>query len=222
MTKCYGYVRVSTDQQADSGLGIEAQSAQLRAEAERQGWDLELVVEVESGGKDADRRPALAAALAELDAHGGVLVATKLDRISRSVLHFTKLLDRAERKGWRLVCLDVAADTGTASGRMVVTVLAAAAELERRLIGERTRDALQAKKARGARLGRPVVLAAELRSRVAELRAEGLTLRAIAEELSSEGWPTARGAGRWSHTTVAAVLKSLDLDAQAAAIRAAA
>lgn len=214
MTKCYGYVRVSTGMQADSGLGIEAQRAALEAEAARQGWDLEVVVDVVSGGKATDKRPALAAALDDLDAHGGVLVVSKLDRVSRSVLDFTRLLDRAQEAGWRLVCLDIAADTGTASGRMVVTVLAAAAELEVNLIRERTRNALQAKKARGSRLGAPVRLPESTRALVAALRADGLSLRAIAAELERRQVPTATGAG-WHASTVNHVLRSLDLDAQA-------
>jgi DNA invertase Pin-like site-specific DNA recombinase len=89
------------------------------------------------------------------------------------------------------------------------------AELERALIGERTRAALAAKRASGTRLGRPVSLSEDIRKRIAALRAEGLSLRAIAERLNEEGVSTAHGGALWYASTVGKVLRSLELDAMA-------
>lgn len=211
------YRRVSTDEQADSGAGLSAQAASLAAEVAHRGWTIaaDYADEGVSGSVSPDRRPALAAALADLDAgRADVLVVAKLDRLSRSVVDLALLLDRAERARWSLVILDCDVDTTSAGGRLVASVLASVAEWERRVIGERTRAALAARKAAGARLGRPVALPAATRSRVAELRSEGLSLPRIAATLTDEGIPTARG-GKWHPSTVAAVLRSIELDSEA-------
>lgn len=82
-----------------------------------------------------------------------MLIASKLDRVSRSVRDFAGLLDRAQSRGWRLVLLDLG-DTSTAAGEMIANLIASAAQYERRLIGQRTREGLAAKRAQGVRLGR--------------------------------------------------------------------
>jgi DNA invertase Pin-like site-specific DNA recombinase len=94
------YRRVSTDEQADSGAGLSAQAASLAAEVAHRGWTIaaDYADEGVSGSVSPDRRPALAAALADLDAgRADVLVVAKLDRLSRSVVDLALLLDRAER-----------------------------------------------------------------------------------------------------------------------------
>jgi DNA invertase Pin-like site-specific DNA recombinase len=83
-------------------------------------------------------------------------MASKLDCISRSVTDFAKLLERANTRGWRLVLLDLGVDTSTPAGEFVANTIANSAQYERRLIGQRTREALAAKKAAGVRLGRPL------------------------------------------------------------------
>jgi DNA invertase Pin-like site-specific DNA recombinase len=162
------------------------------------------------------RRPALTEALDMLDRReADVLVVAKLDRLSRSVADFVGLLERARRNGWALVALDLGVDTSTPTGELMAHITSSVAQWERRIIAERTSDALQAMKARGVRLGRPVTMADEVRHRIAAERAAGETLAAIADRLNSENVPTARG-GRWYPSTVKAVLTSLDLDALAA------
>lgn len=137
-------------------------------------------------------------------------MAAKLDRVSRSVADFAGLLDRAQRKGWRLVLLDTGVDTSTASGELVSNMLASAAQYERRLISQRTRDGLAAKRAQGVRLGRPSVLPTEVVQRIVTERAEGSALRVIAEGLTADGVATARGKAMWSTSSVQAVLRGQD------------
>jgi DNA invertase Pin-like site-specific DNA recombinase len=93
-------------------------------------------------------------------------------------------------------------------------VSAVFAELERKLIGERTKAALAQKKAAGVRLGRPRSLPAPVVARVAEARARGLTLRAIADELNRDGVPTAHGGTQWWAETVRGVLRSVECEAE--------
>jgi DNA invertase Pin-like site-specific DNA recombinase len=109
---------------------------------------------------------------------------------------------RADRHGWRIAILDVNVDTTTASGELMATVVAAFAQYERRLIGQRTKDALAAKRAAGVVLGRPRTLDAAARERIIAERAAGCSLREIAEALTAEGVPTAQGGARWYASTV--------------------
>lgn len=210
-TRVLGYLRVSTTEQADSGAGLDAQRAAIAAEADRQGWSVEYVADAGISGATLSR-PALTEALDRLDAgDADALVAAKLDRVSRSVADFAGLLDRAQRKGWRLVLLDTGVDTSTASGELVSNMLASAAQYERRLISQRTRDGLAAKRAQGVRLGRPSVLPREVVQRIVAERAEGRGLRVIAESLTADGIATARGGAAWSTSSVQAVLARQDV-----------
>jgi len=144
-------------------------------------------------------------------------VVAKLDRLSRSLLDFARLMDRSRREGWQLVALDLGVDTSTPAGEMLAGVLATFAQYERRLIAQRTRDALAVKRSQGARLGRPVLLPAAVRTRIATERAQGATLPAIADGLTRDAVPTAQAGVRWYPSTVAAVLRSLELDMEVAA-----
>ena len=153
--RAVGYLRVSTGGQVESGAGLDAQRATLAERADREGWTLELVADEGLSGASVTKRPALLDALARLDAgDADVLVAAKLDRVSRSVADFAALLDRARDRGWRLVLLDLGVDTSTPAGELVASTIAASAQYERRLIGQRTREGLAAKRAQGVRLGR--------------------------------------------------------------------
>jgi len=202
---------VSTEEQADSGAGMEAQRAAILAEAERRGWEVVGVIE-DAGWSAKDlRRPGVQAALEELRrGRADALVVAKLDRLSRSLLDFAAVMQTAQRQGWALVALDVNVDTTTPAGEMVANVMATFAQFERRLIGQRTREALAAKRAAGVRLGRPPVVAEEVVARVRRERAEGRSLRAIAEGLDADEVPTAHGGARWHASTVRAVLRGAD------------
>jgi DNA invertase Pin-like site-specific DNA recombinase len=187
----------------------------MRAECEHRGWELvRVATDAGASGKSLNGRPELTDALDALDAdEADVLLAAKLDRVSRSVLDFAALMARADRRGWRIVVLDVNVDTTSATGELMATVVAAFAQYERRLIGQRTRDALAVKRAAGVVLGRPRTLDPALRERIIAERASGRSLRAIAEALTAEGVPTAQGGARWYASTV----RHVALEAQAAA-----
>lgn len=202
-----GYVRVSTEEQADSGAGLAAQRSAIVAECERRGWRL-LAVYEDAGvsGKSLAGRPGLQEALQAVeDGPGSALVVAKLDRLSRSLLDFASLMERSRRKGWALVALDLGVDTTTPSGEMMANVLAVFAQFERRLIGQRTKDALAQKRAAGVRLGRPRSLPPSTDELVVALRGSGLSLPAIASRLADLDVPTGQG-GRWHPTTVRRIL----------------
>lgn len=131
---------------------------------------------------------------------------SKLDRLSRSVADFAKLLEQAQRKGWSLVVLDLGIDATTAAGEMVANVMASLAQWERRMIGERTRAALAVKKQQGVRLGREPKLDAKLRARIRRARQRGRSFAAIADQLNAENVPTAQGGAKWHPSTVSYVV----------------
>jgi DNA invertase Pin-like site-specific DNA recombinase len=202
-----GYVRVSTAGQGESGAGLEAQRAAIVAACETRRWTLVGIEEDVASGNSQKRRPGLDHALELCD--GGQadgLIVAKLDRLSRSTVDFGKLLERAQRKGWKLNALDFNLDTSTPTGEMVANVIVAMAQYERRVIGERTKTALAVKRKQGVRLGRRPTLPAVVRRRIARERARGLTYRAIAERLNADGVPTAQGGREWYPATVRTVL----------------
>jgi DNA invertase Pin-like site-specific DNA recombinase len=204
-TKLIAYIRVSTAEQGESGLGIAAQSSQIQAYAKAHGIEIvEQCVEVDSAvsGKRPVRFDVLKrCAAGEAD---GVIVASS-SRISRSVVETADLIEFVERKGIRFVALDLGLDTSTPAGRMVASIMASVSQHEADLVSVRTRAALQAKKARGEAVSGPTVPAA-IRELVVELRNEGLSLRKIGAELERRGIPTVRGGVSWHVSTVNSVL----------------
>ncbi len=192
----------------DSGAGIEAQRRAILLEAERRGWSLTDVTFIEEAatGKNA-RRPGLEAARAAL-ARGdaGALVVSKMDRLSRSLLDFASIMQEAQKQGWALIALDCPVDLTTPMGEALAAIIATFAQLERQMIGQRTRDALTEKRAAGVKLGRPRILPDDIRSRIIAERQEKRTLRTIAAALNKDGVPTAHGGKRWYPSTVRAVL----------------
>jgi DNA invertase Pin-like site-specific DNA recombinase len=214
MTAAVAYYRVSTSRQGKSVLGIEAQKAAIQRFAEAEGVEVIAEdVEVETGkGADAlDRRPELAAALAQARKAKCPVLVAKLDRLSRDVHFISRLM--AHRVPF------VVAELGADADPFMLHLYAALAEKERALISARTKAALAAKKAQGVKLGNP--RAAETIGKahdaaraaadrfaenvvpiVREIQASGLaTLRDIAAALNARGARTARG-GRWHSTTV--------------------
>jgi DNA invertase Pin-like site-specific DNA recombinase len=214
MSPAVAYYRVSTARQGKSGLGIEAQKAAIQRFAEAEGIDvLAEHVEVETGkGADAlERRPELAAALAQARKAKCPVLVAKLDRLSRDVHFISGLM--AHRVPF------IVAELGTDADPFMLHLYAALAEKERALISQRTRAALAAKKAQGVKLGNPRAAEAAARAHAAnravadqfaanvlpilrEIQASGLTtLRDIAGALNARGIRTARG-GAWHSSTV--------------------
>lgn len=217
--RAIGYVRVSTAEQVDSGLGLAAQRTAIEVEASRRGLDLVAIVADEGIGGGSLDRPALVQARALLtEGRVGTLLVSRLDRLTRSVGDLCSLMDQSAAEGWHLTAADGTLDTSTPMGRLMATVAGAFAELERAMIQQRTRDALAVKRSQGIRLGRPVELPDSVRFRVGTMRSQGMTLAAIAGVLTEGGVPTARG-GEWRASGVAKVLDSLRRDADAIASR---
>jgi DNA invertase Pin-like site-specific DNA recombinase len=205
-----GYVRVSTDEQAVSGLGLAAQRAAIEAECARRGWSLVAIHEDALSGKNLDR-PGMTAALAAVESGAAsTIVVGKLDRLSRSLVDFASLMARAQTHRWNLVALDLGIDLATAAGEFMADVMASAAQWERRIIGQRTRDALAVKKAQGVRLGRPQMIAADLVARIRAAHDAGAGWSALARQLNEEGLPTAHGGSKWYPSTVRAVVMSAE------------
>jgi DNA invertase Pin-like site-specific DNA recombinase len=205
--RAIAYVRVSTEEQSDSRAGLEAQKTTIKAECKRRGWDIVGVIE-DAGYSAKDlKRPGVQAALETLrEGRADALVVAKLDRLSRSMLDFTALMAKAQKHSWALVALDCAVDTTTPAGEAMAHVLATFAQFERRLIGQRTKEALAVKKAEGVRLGRPASIDAKLARRIRTKRSRGMTLQAICDQLNDEGVPTPRGGTVWRPTSLRAVL----------------
>jgi DNA invertase Pin-like site-specific DNA recombinase len=198
---------VSTDEQAVSGAGLEAQRRAIEAECKRRGWQLVRVVEDAGYSAKDMRRPGVQEALRVLKAGDAkALVVAKLDRLSRSMIDFAAVMAKAQKQHWALVALDVAVDSSTPAGEAMVHMLATFAQFERRLIGQRTREALAAKKAAGVRLGRPPTVPKSVVRRIQRQRAKGESLRAIAESLNADGVATAQGGREWYAATVRGIL----------------
>jgi DNA invertase Pin-like site-specific DNA recombinase len=128
-------------------------------------------------------------------------------------------MGRASREHWALVALDVNVDTTTPAGEMMANVLATFAQFERRLIAQRTRDALAQKRLAGVRLGRPRTMGDDVLHRIVAERAAGRSLAAIADGLTADGVPTVRGGTRWYPSTVSKALGTAKRDALAIAAR---
>ncbi len=211
-----GLYRVSTAEKGQSGLGLEAQQASVRAFAAAQGWTLVAEHSDVASGKD-DRRPGFQAALARCRQLGAVLVAARLDRITRRAHTLSQLLE----DGYSVRAADM-----PGADDLMMRVYAAVAQKKRELISDRTRAALAAAKARGTVLGgdrgyrppaAPCAAAAavsrgeradqaahRLWFEIERLREEGVsTMVGLARALSERCVPTPRGGTMWTHTTVA-------------------
>ena len=134
----FGYSRVSTDEQADSRNGLEAQRSAIDAEAARRGWTVEHHADEGASGKYINANLQEALQLLASGQGDGLIVA-KLDRLARSIVHAANIIDAAQAQGWSLVVLDINLDLSTAAGRMMARTVVNFAEYERELISERTK-----------------------------------------------------------------------------------
>lgn len=207
------YGRVSTGRQADSGISLDEQEESLAEVVRSRGWlHVAHMTDPGASGRKMTNRKGLQRALALLDGHeADVLIAAKIDRVSRSTTDFARLLDHSEKKGWKVVVLDVEVDTTTAAGRLVVEVVSAAASFESRRMGERQKAAHAVRRSQGKRAGQAPILSDEIRLRIGREHDEGRSLNGIARKLNDEGVATAKG-GRWHASTIQHVLRSIDCD----------
>ena len=222
-TEAVGYIRVSTNEQADSGLGLEAQRRRITAYCEAQGWHLAEIVADEGVSGKTLSRPGLIRAVGLLTP-GRILVALKLDRLTRGGARgLDELTEQVLETGGDWATVEGSYDTSSAMGRFMMRLVAEIAQLEREQTAERTVQALDVKRENRERLGTTplgytTVLAEDGSRRVESdagesatvdlarrLRAEGLSLRQIGAELTRRGCTTKRG-GQWQPATVRKLL----------------
>ena len=216
--RAIGYRRVSTAEQAGSGLGLDAQQAAIAAGAVRLGLPLaDTFTDAGiSGGLALEQRPGLLSALDAIG-KGDVLIVAKRDRLGRDVLNVAMFERLAERKGARIVsAAGEGTDTNDPTSRLMRQIVDCFAEYERAIIRARTRAALAVKKARGERVGgipfgsqlagdgrtlEPHADEQRALGLLRELRAAGYTFRAVADELNRQGFRSRTG-GRWVRQSV--------------------
>ena len=219
--KVVGYVRVSTTEQAQSGLSIEAQTHAITEYAARVNLaPPEILVEAESG-KNLTGRPILTAILADMQAgEVATLIVWRQDRAFRNTIDALVAAREFQRSGCQLLSVTDAIDLDTPDGELIYTFKAALGQYERRQIALRTKVALEAAKRRGTKVGRTPIGFTRLSKTAFEpnntieavrqiqaLSAAGRSTRAIATTLNEQGIQAPAG-GIWRHSTVAYILKS--------------
>lgn len=224
MKQAIGYIRVSTEKQANEGVSLEAQEAKIVTWCKSNGYELVRVyVDAGISGKRMDTRKELLAALASLK-KGMALVSYSLSRLARSTKDALAIGEAVAKKKADMVSLTEQIDTTTAAGKMMFQMLSVLAEFERNLVAERTTNALQHKKRIGQKYtnqtpygfqaieGRLVEVEQEAKV-VAEIqaaRSSGSTLQSIADSLNTRGIPTKTGK-TWAPATIHLLLKRSSL-----------
>ena len=218
-----GYVRVSTNEQAENGVSLAAQEQKIRSYCKGNGWQCITVIQEDGYSAKDLKRPGLQQLLDEIPQQtcrfAGIVV-TKLDRLTRSVRDLLRLTDLAEKHKVALVPIQEAVDTGTATGQLFRNIVTVISEWERGVIGERTRDALAYKRQNGERIGAipygfklakdekhlvPLPAEGKVLAQIKKERAKGMSYDLIADGLNADRIRTKR-AGRWCAMTVWSVL----------------
>ena len=219
MKQAIGYIRVSTERQADEGVSIDAQKAKIAAWCNLNDCDLvNVYVDAGISGKSMDNRQELQKALAGMK-KDMVLVVYSLSRLARSTIDTLVISKQLDKAGADLVSLSEKIDTTGAAGKMIFRMLAVMAEFERDVISERTTMALAHKKAIGEKYAPVPFGYSELEGRLIAVESEalvvaeimkhrqgGATLQAIATDLNSRGI-TGKQGGKWYPSTVKCILE---------------
>lgn len=208
------YTRVSTDEQAEDGASMAAQLAALQSFATIHGWDTQAIEDAGVSGKSLDR-DGMRGALDMLTAgEADILAAVRLDRLSRDLHDISGLMKRSVDEEWALVTIHGSVDTSSAMGRAYVHMAGLFAELERGMIGERTKAGMAQRKLDGGHMGRHTALPLAVIERIRELRAgtsngngKPLSYPQIAQILTHEGVPTATGCAAWGESSVRSALR---------------
>ena len=224
MKQAIGYIRVSTEKQANEGVSLEAQEAKIVTWCKANGYELvKVYVDAGISGKRMDTRKELLAALASLK-KGMALVSYSLSRLARSTKDALAIGEAVAKKKADMVSLTEQIDTTTAAGKMMFQMLSVLAEFERNLVAERTTNALQHKKRTGQKYtnqtpygfeaieGRLVQVQqeAEIVAEIQASRTGGNTLQFIADSLNTRGIPTKTGK-QWAPATIHLLLKRSSL-----------
>lgn len=228
------YLRVSTDEQADSRAGLDGQLHTIREWCTRNGIELVGVFSDEgvSGGASLDKRPGLIDAINAVP-RGGVLIVSRRDRLSRDPVN-AAIAERmvGQRKGRIVSAAGEGTDSDNPTDVLIRRIIDAFAEHERLVGIARTRSAMQAKRRKGERAGRlplgyvadrpvramrpeddsvamlvPVDAELAVVDRIRSARAAGHSMRAIASQLTADGIPTKTGRSAWSHATIQRILQ---------------
>lgn len=222
MKPAIGYIRVSSEDQADSGLGLEAQRQRIRAYCESKGLHLAEIFEDPgiSGGKALSSRPAGAKLLINARRGESVIVVAKFDRLFRSVADAAQTIVDFDKMGIELVAIAEGFDMTNPYGRAMAQMASVFAELERAMIRERTRAAMKVKRSRRERMSHQIPFGWDLRTagalvendpeqkaiiRMKTWRAEGKSFREIARMLDGQSIRPKCGE-RWSHSSVLRIL----------------
>lgn len=219
-----GYIRVSTEGQAEEGVSLDTQREKIEAWAKLHD-ETEVVIYQDAGisGASMDQRPGLQDALREACRRRAALVVYSLSRLARSTRDTLSISDRLAKSGAELVSLSERIDTTSASGKMVFRLLAVLAEFERDQISERTRAAMAHLRRSQRRISRfapygwdfdadgealvPNLDEQLVVARMIVLRAEGLTFQAIADRLTEEAVSTKQGGRPWTAKVVWTVVR---------------
>jgi len=220
--RAIAYVRVSTDMQADSGAGLAAQRAAIRAYASKAGLEIVATFADEgiSGAAGLDARPGLAAAIGQLR-RGDMLIVAKRDRLGRDMLTTLTIEKAVARRGAAVASADGCGNGDSAADLFMRNVMDAAAAFERSLIASRTKAAMAEKRRAGERTGDipfgydlgadgrlvPNVAEQLIVQKIRACREAGVSLRRIAAILTEEGYATKKGNGTWNHNTIRSILK---------------
>ena len=200
--KVVGYARVSTAEQASEGISLEMQGKKIEAYCSVKDWTADEVISDAGQSAKSLTRPGMQRLIAMVEAgQVNTVIVYKLDRLTRSVADLDRLVKLFERRGVALVSLQESLDATTATGRLMMNLLASVSQWEREVIGERTKEAMQHLKAQGKQVGRSGLEDPATVARIAEDRAQGKSYEAIAQGLTRDGIPSGRG-GRWTAMSV--------------------
>jgi DNA invertase Pin-like site-specific DNA recombinase len=203
--RAIGYVSTPEEPTEDLIGPLRAQAREIGRLCEQRGWQLvDVVHDVEGAGGRGLERPGLLNTLERIGrGEASCLVVSQVGRLARSVSDLGRILEWLSAAGGRLVAMDVSLDTMSADGQIAARTLVSVGATERRHRAERTRKGLEAARARGLARGRATIQDfPALKERIAEMRAAGLTLQDIADELNAEGVPTMRGGAKWRPSSV--------------------
>ncbi len=183
-------------------MSLRVQAEKITAYGVVKDWPVLDIICDEGQSAKSLVRPGLQRLLSLVDTgHVDVVIVHKLDRLTRSVADLDKLMKLFERQGVALVSLQESLDATTATGRLMMNLLASVSQWEREVIGERTKDAMQHLKAQGARYCHAVFVDASVVAQMQQYRANGLSYQAIADALNASGVPSTLG-GRWLSNAV--------------------
>jgi len=200
--KVVGYIRVSTDEQASHGVSLAMQERRVMGYCIAKDWQLVEVVRDEGRSAKDLNRPGVQCLLEMVDQRViEAIIIYKLDRLTRSVGDLNHLIGALQKRGVKLVSIEESLDPTTACGELMMNLLISVSQWERRVIGERTRAAMQHLKSQGRVIGRAGFDDTTTLARITEERAQGRSYQDIAQGLTRDGIPSGRG-GQWTAMTL--------------------